>query len=237
METIIQLIFSIALLKFCLKAALSGKVMVICIYGLLLAGVSFALYPMVINQPLTILSDLLSSTVVVENMALLTTAESVVGVFISIHLLDNYFLPKAKRTRGAWLLKIIPGVIVFFAVAYFELLFFKFRVGGDFLFTALMYSGVLGVGVVALALLLRYVLDGESLKLEVKLILNLAILVLGLLVSSSVADYNISRAQTTIEWKALVAIVLGAVALIALGVWLHKINFKQKISNLIKWNK
>ncbi len=228
METIIQLIFAIALLKYSLKAALSGRLLVICLYGVLLSVLAFALYPVVINQPLTILSDLLSSKTVVENIALLTTAESVIGVFISIYLLDNYFLPKAKRTKGSWLLKIIPGVIVFFSVGYFELLFFKTRVGGDFLVTALMYSGILLVGIITLALLLRYLIDGESLKLEVKLILNLAILVLGLLVSSSVADYNISNAQATIEWKALVALVLGAIALVGLGLCCIKLTFNKK---------
>ncbi len=237
METIIQLIFVVALLKYCLKAALSARLLYIVGYGFAIAALSFALYPIVINQPLTIISQLLESRAVVENIALITSAESIVGVFISIYLLDNYFRPRAKRTAWARFIKIAPGVVSLFAVCYFELLFFKWRVGGDFLVTALMYSGALLAAVVGMALLLRTLIEGESLKLELKLIFNLVILTLGLLVSSSVADYNTSNAQTTIEWGALITILLGSALLIASGVWLHKINFSQKISNLLKWNK
>ncbi len=237
METIIQLIFVIALLKFCLKAALSQRLVIIVGYGFAISALAFALYPIVINQPLTIISQLLGTREVVENIALLTTAESIIGILISIYLLDNYFRPSEKRTKTAKLIKLAPGVVVVCAVCYFELLFFKWRVGGDFLVTALLYSLILLVGVVCMALLLRTLVAGESLKLEVKLIFNLAILVLGLLVSSSVADYNISHAQSTIEWGALIAITIGSIVLIATGVWLHKINFSHKISKLIKWNR
>ncbi len=237
METIIQLIFVVALLNYCLKAALSSRLWVILGYGLALAVISFALYPIVINQPLTIISELLQSKSVVENVALITTAESIIGIFISIYLLGNYFRPKEKRTKLAKFLKLMPGVVALVGVCYFELLFFKWRVGGEFLITALLYSGILLVGVVGVALVLRYLVAGESLKLEVKLLFNLAVLFLGLLVSSSVADYNTSNAQTTLEWDALLAITLGSLLLIALGVWFYKINLSQKISKLIKWNK
>ncbi len=237
MEIVLQLIFVVAILKYCLKAALSGRLLLIVGYGLVLAAVSFALYPIIISQPLTIITDLLASKTIVENIALITTAESAIGILISISLLDNYFRPKEKRTAWARFIKIMPGLVVFFAVAYFELLFFKWRVGGEFLVTSLLFSLVLLVGVVLVALLLKKLIEGESLKLEMKLIFNLAVLTLGLLISSSVADYNISNAQATIEWAALISIIVGSLVLVALGIWLHKINFKNKISKIIKWNK
>ncbi len=237
METIIQLIFVVALVKFCLKAALSGNLKVVAGYGVGLALYAVALYPVVINQPLTIISEMLSSRKIVSDMALLTTAESIIGILISIHLLDNYFRPKSKRTLWARFLKIVPGIIVLCAVCYFELLFFKWRVGGEFLTTSLMYAGILLVGVISTALFLRWALSSESLLLEVKLLLNLTIMVLGLLVSSSVAKYNISNDSTPIEWGALIAVLTGFAALSLLGIWLHKINFSFKITTLLKWNK
>ncbi len=237
MEIIIQLIFVVALLKFCLKAALSDRFIVIFGYGLAMAIVAFALYPIVINQPLTVIGDMLASRSVVENIALITTAESILGVLISIYLLNNYFRPRQRRTKWAKAIKIVPGVISLVAVGYFELIFFKMRVGGDFLTTALLYSSTIFVAIVGVALLLRYIIDGESLRLELKLILNLAILVLGLLVSSSVAEYNQSNAQAKIEWGALIAIILGSATLVGVGVWLHKINFTQKLTHFFKWNR
>lgn len=226
METLVQLIFIISLVKYCLKAALSGSLWWLFGYACGAALVAMALYPVVLEQPLTIITDMLADRTTVSNVALVTTAEAIAGIFISIYLLDNYFKPKAERSKLAFVLKIVPGVVVFCAIAYLELLFFKFRAGNDFLHTAALYATLLFAAIFTIGFVAKYAISGESLKLEVKVILNMAILVVGLLVSSSVADYNISHAQATIEWKALGALIVGAVALIAIGVWLQKMNIK-----------
>lgn len=235
METLVQLIFLIALAKFCLKAALSGSLWRIVGYAAAAATVALAIYPVVIEQPLTIVTQMLADKTAVANMALITTAEAIAGIFISIYLLDNYFKPKTKRSKSAFILKITPGVVVFGAIAYFELLFFKLRAGDDFLVTASLYAALLFAAILTIGLIAKYAIGSESLKLEVKVILNMAILVVGLLISSSVADYNISHAQATIEWGALGTLIVGAAALIAIGIWFQKINIlKQKQQ---QWNK
>lgn len=222
METLVQLIFIIALVKYCLKAALSGSVWLIVGYAVAAAVVAMGLYPFVIEQSSTLLADMLTDKQTVADMALLTTAEAIAGIFLSLYLLDNYFMPKERRRRLAFVLKIAPGVLALCAIGYFELIFFKFRAGNDFLTTALLYAVLLMGGVLVVAFVIRYAMRGESLKLEVKVILNMAILVVGLLVSSSVADYNISHAQATIEWGALLVLVLGSLALVGLGAWFYK---------------
>ena len=237
MVTIIQIVFVIALLKYCLKAALSNNLFIIIGYSAALALIALALYPIVINQPMTIISDMLGSKVFVENLALITTAESILEIMISIFLLENYFLPKNRRKKSAKFLKIMPGILVFFAVAYFELLFFKARAGHDFLFTALLFSAILLLGATAISLIIKYVITNESLKLEIKVILNLAILALGLLVSSSVADYNISYAQTVVEWKPLISITIGFFVLAIIGFIFHKINFYNHLKNIFNKQK
>lgn len=226
MELFMELIFIIALTKYCLKAALSARLLRLVGYAALASVFAMAIYPVVIEQPLTIVKQMLSDRQAVSNLALLTTAEAIAGIFISIYLLDNYFKPKAKRTKLAFVIKIVPGVLAFCGIAYFELLFFKFRAGGDFLTTAIIYAALLFAAIAIVSLLVRYSLPSESLKLEMKVILNMAILVFGLLVSSSVANYNVSHAQSNIEWMALFTLIVGAAALVALGVWLEKIDFK-----------
>ena len=83
---------------------------------------------------------------------------------------------------------------------------------------------MLFVGVFVTGIGLRKVLTAESLRLEVKVILNMTILIVGLLVSSSVADYNISHAQTIIEWEALIVLTVGTLILIILGALLPVIK-------------
>lgn len=226
METLVQLIFIIALAKYVLTAAQSGSLWLLVGYAAAGAVVALALYPVVIEQPTTIVTDMLADRTTVANVALITTAEAIAGIFISIYLLDNYFKPKAKRTKTAFAMKIMPGILVFCAIAYFELLFFKFRAGGDFLVTATLYAALLFATVLIIGLVVKQTMGSESLKIEIKVIMNMAILVIGLLVSSSIADYNVSHAQTTIEWQALVVLIIGSAVLVALGVWLQKINLK-----------
>lgn len=228
METLVQLICIIALAKYVLTAAQSGTLWRLVGYAAGAAAVALALYPVVIEQPVTIIAAWLTSHTAVSNIALVTTAEAITGIFVSVYLLDNYFKPKAKRTKMAYMLKILPGVLVFAAIAYFELLFFKFRAGGDFLITAALYAALLFVGVFVIGFGVRQSLAAESLRLEVKVILNMTILIVGLLVSSSVADYNISHAQTTIEWEALIALTTGTLILIILGALLPKIKLIKK---------
>lgn len=226
MDTLVQLIFIIAIAKFSLKAALSGNLWFIVGYAAAAAAVALALYPLVIEQPLTIIQQMLGDKSMVEYMALLTTTEAIAGIFISVYLIDNYFKPRAKRTKRAFALKIVPGVLVFFAIGYFELLFFKYRAGSDFGITAMLYAAILFVSILAVSFMIKYALRSESLKLEVKVILNITILVVGLLISSNIADYNTSHAQMDIEWAALATLIAMAVCLVALGVWFQRINIK-----------
>lgn len=207
METLVQLIFIIALLKYCLKAALSGGFRSILLYALGLSVWALLWYPLVIHQPVTLIETLLLDEKVVADGAVLTTIEAVAGILISIKLLDNYFAPKPKRKRLLFILKIVPGVLALTATLYFELLFFKMRVLGDFLVTALLYAGLCTSVILGLSLLLKHTVSGESLKLEMKLLLNMAILCVGLLINASVADYNLSAAQTEIEWLPLLTLI------------------------------
>lgn len=226
METFVQLIFIIALIKYCLRAVLSGRLWLLSGYAVLAAVVALAFYPVVIEQPLTIIPRMLADKETVTDTALLTAAEAIAGILISVYLIDNYFRPKIKRTRLAFFLKIIPGPLVFCAIGYFELLFFKFRAGGDFIITAILFASLLFTAIMIVGLSAKYALKGESLKLEVTVIFNMAILVVGLLISSSVADYNVSHAQAPVEWEAFAVFIISTVAFVILGKRLQNVNLK-----------
>lgn len=226
MEVYVQLILLLALIKYCLNAALSSRIWIILCYGLLASLVSLALYPLVIEQPVTLVSSLLSNDPMVSDGAVITTIEAVAGIFTSIYLLDNYFMPRAKRKKSIYILKIMPGILFCLAIAYFELQFFKWRVGGNFVTTAVIYAIGVFVMLVGTALLLNYVLKGESPKLELQILLNIAILIIGLFINSSVANYSISNAEYIIHWGALFTILSLAATFFIAGFYLRKINIK-----------
>ena len=216
------------MVKFCLKAAMNSRHWVILCYAMGAALISLLMYPIVIEQPLTIISELLGNEKIVVDIAVITSIESIAGIFMSALLLDNYFMEKSKRKKYLKVLKVIPGVVFIFGIAYFQLQFFKVRVGADFLTTAILYSAIIFISTSITAFLLRNTVKSESLRLELKVLLNIAILVIGLLVSSSAADYNSSNAETVIEWKALGTMLLIASMIILMGYFLPKIKLKTK---------
>lgn len=226
MEVYIQLIFVLVIVKYCLKAALTGRLWGITCYAVFASLVALALYPIVVEQPVTIISSVLSNQKFVTDGVVITTLEAVAGIFVSVYLLDNYFMPRGSRKKILFGLKIIPGVLFFFALAYFELMFFKVSVGMDFLTTAMLYSLIVFVGVMAFSLLIGWALKGESMKLELKILLNMGILIIGLLVNSSVADYNLSHAETAVEWGALFTLLGLIIILFVIGIYLPKLNIK-----------
>lgn len=226
MELLVQLIFVIAILKYCLKASLAGGLRTMLLYALGAGLWSMAWYPVVINESVSVIGQLLADREVVTDGAVWTTIEALAGILLGVNLLDNYFAPKQKRRKSLFVLKVIPGVLAPVGVLYFELMFFKMRVAGDFLVTALLYSGLTVAVVAALSVLLKRIVEGESMKLELKLLLNMMILAIGLLINSAVADYNISSADTRAEWEPLAVITLLSAAFIGVGYLTRNWNLK-----------
>ena len=117
MELYIQIIFVLALAKFCLKAAMTGRFWTMACYAFFAALVSLALYPTVIEQPATVITNLLADRELVTDGAVLTTTEAILGIFVSVFLLSNYFKPKGQRRKSVFVLKVVPGILWIFAVA------------------------------------------------------------------------------------------------------------------------
>ncbi len=166
MELYIQIIFVLALAKFCLKAAMTGRFWTMACYAFFAALVSLALYPTVIEQPATVITNLLADRELVTDGAVLTTTEAILGIFVSVFLLSNYFKPKGQRRKSVFVLKVVPGILWIFAVAYFELLFFRQRVGADFGATAAIYAGIVFAVVLLAAGFIHLFVRHESMKLR-----------------------------------------------------------------------
>ena len=218
MELYIQIIFVLALAKFCLKAAMTGRFWTMACYAFFAALVSLALYPTVIEQPATVITNLLADRELVTDGAVLTTTEAILGIFVSVFLLSNYFKPKGQRRKSVFVLKVVPGILWIFAVAYFELLFFRQRVGADFGATVAIYAGIVFAVVLLAAGFIHLFVRHESMKLELKIMLNMGILLIGLLVNASAADSTVVYATVSnVEWGALAALTAGTACFFLLG--------------------
>lgn len=208
METFVQFILLFSLVKYCLKAAIAGRLGYILLFSVAAGGIAVCLYPIIIHASPNIVAEILKNPGLVADGILFTTIESVAGIMLSVKLLDFYFLPKEKRTGWMRVLRFVPGFMYILSIAYLEILFVSTRVGSDFLLSSLLFALLLAVSVFVTACLFKFLVRSESQKLELKIIINMVILLLGLMVNSMVSDYNISAASAVIEWKALVCLVI-----------------------------
>ena len=73
-------------------------------YAFFAALVSLALYPTVIEQPATVITNLLADRELVTDGAVLTTTEAILGIFVSVFLLSNSLSVWSSWSRSpcAW---------------------------------------------------------------------------------------------------------------------------------------
>ena len=81
MEHYIQVIFVLALAKYCLKAAMTGRLWVMAAYAAVAAVVALVLYPAVITRPVTIVAGLLADRRLVTDGAVAELGETTLRVF------------------------------------------------------------------------------------------------------------------------------------------------------------
>lgn len=231
MEILIQIILVLALIKYVLKAVMTGQLWSIFLYAAFAAVIAFIGYPLVIEQPSNIIHVLLSQHAWVSDMAVITTIEATLGIFASIYLLDDYIRPKTRNRWWSYLMRVVPGLLCFLGIFFFELLFFQYQAGHSFLITAIQYSILLFFTLSILGLLIHFFLDEAALRLELKVILNLEILVIGLIIYCKVAQYNNSQAIVHINWLAMCGFLLLVGLGFLIGFILEKTSLISKLRN------
>ena len=83
----------------------------------------------------------------------------------------------------------------------------------DFGATAAIYAGIVFAVVLLAAGFIHLFVRHESMKLELKIMLNMGILLIGLLVNASAADSTVVYATVSnVEWGALAALTAGTAA-------------------------
>lgn len=219
MENYLQFIFLLAITKYSLKASMNTRWWVTLLYPLAAAVLAYLIYPWMIQQRGDSFTAILADKGLVADCAVLITIEAILGILSSVYILDNYFQPKEKRKRSIFVLKVVPGLLVFIGIAYFELAFFKQFVGVPFGKVALLYSGVIFASVTALSFLLKWLMHGESLKLEAKITLNLLILVIALFVHASLTQYSVSNSQTDVGLVPTLVAVAFFILMCGIGLW------------------
>lgn len=217
MEIVIQVILLLSIIKYCVKAALTGNYKGILLLSLFSSLVAIVIYPILIKQSVNVIDIFLANKAMVADGALLITIESVGGIMLAIKFLDFNFLHKKRASKWMIIQKLFPGILFVFAIAYFEILFMSYRIGVNFLYSSLLFSFFIMLGVFLISMIIMFLVKEENQKIELSLIINLFILFFGLLVHSMISDYSISSAKTKIDWGAMATLFFIVIVFVVIG--------------------
>lgn len=230
MEILFQGILILAILKFCIKAGFFDSKKGILTYAIFAGLIAIVFYPVIIKTNTNAFSKLMLDKKAVSNIAVLITIEAISGMLISIGMLHNLF--EAKKQVWIKILKLTPGILIIGAVYYIELAAFKTMAGTDFLWVAVITSTAIIIGVSVVSTGIKFLLPGNTVRYELKFIINIALLILAIMLNAGLADYNRSNYNTEVEFNKLLAFIGITVIGFLLG-WIL-FNNKQRFRKILK---
>ncbi|MBI9055781.1 MAG: hypothetical protein JEY96_18310 [Bacteroidales bacterium] len=233
MESLLQVILILSVIKFACKATFYKSYSGILIFAGLAGIFAYLIHPFVIRQNGDFYSVILSKSNRVTDIAVLITIEAISGILISVAMLQNLFIPKKR----IWvrILKLTPGVLIAGAIFYFELKAFYFSPGLNFKLTALITSLSLFVAIFLISVYIKKNLRTEGSRYEFKFLLNAFLLIIAIILNAGLASYNRSSYNIESGFEKLASFIFIAVTISALGYFLNKIKQKKQYKFLQKW--
>lgn len=210
------ILFSLALLMFILQLSLLKKIWVVGIWVAFVGGFLFLMYPMAIDYGYEELNRAASNRELVSDLLVLQVLEALAGIFLNVYLTQLYY--KGRVSPIYRFFKYIPGVIVFPALFYFQILAFL-NIGG-------MRFNILAI-VVALAFpamvllgrhLARKTVPEYHLRLELKFILHVLQIVVSVILSIRLFVLPVKHVETRFS----IAPLLVGLALLGIFMWIGK---------------
>jgi|GEM_PF-2266679 len=224
METVFQVILILGLVKYSVKASILGHWGGLGAYALCAGLVVMMLYPAIIVMESDVFEKILMDQKHVSAVAVLVTIEAIIGMLISIGMLDNLFSGKKKTLLN--LLKYTPGIVVFGSVFYFELAVFRHAAGIGFLDLAIISSLVLSSGVFLAASGIKAILPDQATRYELIFLSNIMLLFLSVLLNAGLADYSSGSYRAEPEPAKLALLAVLTLAGSGLGYILYRYRGK-----------
>lgn len=197
------------------------------IFALVCALFAIWICPFTASQSKTQLAELMSSTQVMQNLAVLITLESALYIGYCFVALKEKF--GAKKRYWGCILKFYPGLLIFPALFYLQtqVIFSLPGIGFDTI-SYIMAANIL-ILLPLLSLGMKRLIPERDFRLEVHFLVSLFICFIGL-ISTSDGNVTYAAANQPMNWKALgVAAGLFIITFIIGYVWYRvKWRFKKK---------
>lgn len=188
MESLLQVIVILSLIKFACKGTYYKKKAAILLFPAIAAVFAYIVYPLIIKINIQSISQILSDKTKISDFALLVTAEAITGIFVCVFILDKSIISGRKILYG--ILKLSPDFLPFMAISYIELKMFYAFPGMDFRLTALITALTIFILIFFISYTIKYLLPEETVRFELKFILNAILLIIAVILNAGLAEYN-----------------------------------------------
>jgi hypothetical protein len=181
MELIIQVLMGLILINGVIKLSFWRISQIVIILFIYIAFI-LLIYPIAIKQSKTQIENFLADSLVMQNMTVLITLESVAGFAFCFSELMEWFENKKYKIRRL-LLKYYPGILLFLVLFYgLTQTVFTFS-GFNFLTITIFYAVIVLLLIVLAIIAIKKFVPDFDLRLEVHFIVNLIICILGLIIT------------------------------------------------------
>jgi hypothetical protein len=179
-----------------------------------IAGITYAFYPTAIEFSSTDIEALLADPTAMLDMSVVLVLEAVMMLILALFMLREMYTVIAMPWKLVLWLQYLPMVSAVGVLCFYQVHVYQQGLEMDFDQTALAYGGAVALAVVVLAWLIKFLVPMRVLRLELKLAMHAAQIIIAVAVSVLTATYPYRSADiepNLVEFGAVTALILVGV--------------------------
>lgn len=197
--------------------------------ALAIAAITYAFYPKAIQFSNTDIDALLANGGAMLDMSVVLVLEAVLMLILALFMLREMYTVIVFPWKLVLLLQYLPMVSAVGVLCFYQVHVYQQGLEMDFDRTALVYGGAVALTVVVLAWFIKFLVPMRVLRLELKLAMHAAQIVIAVAVSVLTATYPYRSADIKPN-----LVEFGAVtALIVVGVIVGYLRYQRNMQKLL----
>jgi hypothetical protein len=179
-----------------------------------IAGITYAFYPTAIEFSSTDIEALLADPAAMLDMSVVLVLEAVMMLILALFMLREMYTIIAMPWKLVLWLQYLPMVSAVGVLCFYQVHVYQQGLEMDFDKTALVYGGAVALAVVVLAWFIKFLVPMRVLRLELKLAMHAAQIIIAVAVSVLTATYPYRSADiepNLVEFGAVTALIVVGV--------------------------
>jgi hypothetical protein len=179
-----------------------------------IAGITYAFYPTAIEFSSTDIEALLADPAAMLDMSVVLVLEAVMMLILALFMLRELYTIIAMPWKLVLWLQYLPMVSAVGVLCFYQVHVYQQGLAMDFDKTALAYGGAVALAVVVLAWFIKFLVPMRVLRLELKLAMHAAQIIIAVAVSVLTATYPYRSADiepNLVEFGAVTALIVVGV--------------------------